>query len=270
MQPPAVSLYYWNPKRRRFAGTFLRRLPFYRRRNNFGDILSVWITQQALDRQGQAQKLHVTGDPVSTGKSLLAIGSILHFAKTDDVIWGCGRNGKIVDEKHTFNSLDVRMVRGPLTRQFLMNRGIEVPPIYGDPGILLPNLFPEYVALTAHKRHRLTIIPNLNDIAINDYAGALQSPQDSLKRVIERIARSDLVISSSLHGIIIAEALSVPVRVLRSNVEPTFKYRDYFLGTQREDYPVYDNIAEALRGTSPDKPVYDSAQMLAAFPYDVF
>ena len=62
----------------------------------------------------------------------------------------------------------------------------------------------------------------------------------------------------------------VPVRVLRSSVEPAFKYSDYFLGTGREEYPLHDSIADALKGAEPEKPVYDAARMLAAFPYDLF
>lgn len=33
---------------------------------------------------------------------------------------------------------------------------------------------------------------------------------------------------------------------------------------------MQDSIADALKGPEPEKPVYDAARMLAAFPYDLF
>lgn len=270
METSDISLYHWNPRRKRYKIRILNRLPLYYRPNNFGDVLGVAITRRILERHGCADALQVTGDPDKMNKSLLTVGSILHFAKDGDVIWGSGRNGKVADKNHTFDRLDIRMVRGPLTRRFLIDKGLEVPEVFGDPGILLRDLFPEYVALAENKTHRVTIIPNLNDTTSREHAAKVQDPRASLRRVIARIAGSELVISSSLHGIVIAESLGVPVRVLRSSVEPSFKYSDYFLGTGREEYPVHDSIADALQGAEPEKPVYDAARMLAAFPYDLF
>lgn len=36
------------------------------------------------------------------------------------------------------NVLDIRSVRGPVTRNILMDLGYDVPSVYGDPAILLP------------------------------------------------------------------------------------------------------------------------------------
>lgn len=56
---------------------------------------------------------------------------------------------------------------------------------------------------------------------------------------------------------------------MRSKVESTFNYDDYFLEMGREDYPIQDSVADALKGEESEKPVYDAAPMLAAFPYDL-
>ncbi len=53
-------------------------------------------------------------------QKLMSIGSVMHFAKTQDVIWGTGVNGKVDINLHKFGQLDVRAVRGPKTRKFLM------------------------------------------------------------------------------------------------------------------------------------------------------
>jgi len=203
-------------------------------------------------------------------QSLLTVGSILHFAKNGDIIWGSGRNGKISSEEHRFNNLDVRMLRGPLTHKFLAEHGVSAPKIFGDPGLLVGYLFPEYLALGNTKIHKLTVISNLNDTIINIHPSMLKSPTDPLRSVLVRIAQSELVISSSLHGIVVAEAFGVPVRVLKSSTEPTFKYEDYFLGTGRSFYPSYETIQAAIDGQSPDPPEHSVSEMLAAFPYECF
>ena len=55
-------------------------------------------------------------EPVIVPRRLLAVGSILHLARDNDVVWGSGVHGKIVVRRHQFKQLDAREVRGPLTR----------------------------------------------------------------------------------------------------------------------------------------------------------
>ena len=56
---------------------------------------------------------------VDKDRKLLALGSILTYARNNDVVWGSAVNGKWLDLKHyKFTTLDVRAVRGPLTREF--------------------------------------------------------------------------------------------------------------------------------------------------------
>ncbi len=268
--PQNLSLYFWNPRRRRWKGRFGKSLPFYSRPNNFGDLLGPLIVERILARRGVKRKIRSIGDPDSSNQSLLTVGSILHFAKNGDIIWGSGRNGKISSEEHRFNTLDVRMLRGPLTHKFLAERGVSAPKIFGDSGLLVGYLFPEYLALSNTKIHKLTVIINLNDTIMNIHPSMLKSPTNSLRSVLVRIAQSELVISSSLHGIVVAEAFGVPVRVLKSSTEPTFKYEDYFLGTGRSHYPSYETIQAAMDGQSPDPPEHSVSEMLAAFPYECF
>ncbi|MFQ3612352.1 MAG: polysaccharide pyruvyl transferase family protein [Cyanobacteriota bacterium] len=265
-----LSLYFWNPKRRRWKGRFGKNLPFYSRPNNFGDLLGPLIVERVLAQRGVTRKIRTTGDPDSANQSLLTVGSILHFAKNGDIIWGSGRNGKISSEEHRFSNLDVRMLRGPLTHVFLAERGVFAPKIFGDPGLLVGYLFPEYLALRNTRIHKITVISNLNDGILNVQPTMLKSPTDSLSSILRRIAQSELVISSSLHGIVVAEAFGVPVRVLKSSAEPSFKYEDYFLGTGRSHYPSYGTVQAAMDGQSPDPPEYSVSEMLAAFPYECF
>src|SRR5690606_27315212 len=105
---------------------------------NFGDHLSYVIVTKILADNG-----FLLEEETSKPSRLLALGSVLHFAQNGNTIWGTGFNGKVGLEYHTYQTLDVRAVRGPLTRNFLKQRGIEAPAVYGDPALLLPHVFPD-------------------------------------------------------------------------------------------------------------------------------
>ena len=98
---------------------------------NLGDYLSTVVTAKAAICCG------VNLRHTETDKRLLSIGSILHFARDNDVVWGAGVNGKIDPSRHRFHRLDVRMVRGPMTKEFLQSKGITVPEVFGDPALLI-------------------------------------------------------------------------------------------------------------------------------------
>ena len=52
-------------------------------------------------------------DKRDSKNKILAIGSILHYARENDFLWGTGRLGFISDEKMKFLNLDYRVVREP-------------------------------------------------------------------------------------------------------------------------------------------------------------
>ena len=236
---------------------------------NFGDYLSLVIVGEIAKRE----KLIFKNE---SKQKLLAIGSILHFAKEGDIVWGSGVNGKISESRYQFDNLDVRMVRGTLTKQFLEQKGIKVGNTFGDPAVLLPDLFPklEYKP----KKGKIIAIPNLNEIEIcvNNLPGNIKfvSPLTYWRKVINEILTSELVLSSSLHGIIIAEVFGVPVRfLLPVGGETLFKYQDYYAGTGRnlieEPSSFIDKIDENS-GIYMPRPVYNIEPMLRAFPKDLF
>ncbi len=141
--------------------------------------------------------------------------------------------GKCPPNSHTFTFLDVRAVRGPHTRGFLQDRGINVPEIFGDPALLLPHVAPELLNAAQHKRHKVTIVPNMEDLRLHRSLRLVPNvlnPRSGLRRCLYRIVRSELVVGSSLHAIIVAEAFGIPARVVESKVEHHFKYADYYAG----------------------------------------
>jgi len=236
---------------------------------NFGDFLSQITVELMLARRG-----YTLGDETPERRQLLAVGSVLHFARDGAVIWGSGVNGKIPAEAHKFRQLDVRAVRGPLTRAFLSERGIAVPEIYGDPALLLPILAPNRFKPT--HTGGAAFVPNLNDLLQVDFKAApkdvtIVSPLVGWNQCVKSILGHDLVLASSLHGLIIAEAYGIPARYVRlTETENLFKYRDYCAGTGRPDFGFARSIEEGLAMGGERPPTFDPAPLMEAFPFDLW
>jgi len=235
---------------------------------NFGDYLSVKLVERMINGPIVANQ---NGIPKGH-KKLLAVGSILALAETGDVVWGSGVNGKSLNlAKYRFTDLDVRAVRGPLTRDFLMQQfHIACPEVYGDPALLIPYLFPEFKKAES-PTYDFIIIPHYSELSLFPKATYpnVVSPLEPWYQVISKILDSKFVISSSLHGVVIAEAFGIPARLLKvTHNEPLFKYTDYYLGTQRPNFSYATSIEEALfMGGEP--PFHcDLERLYRAFPFD--
>lgn len=240
--------------------------------DNLGDYLSVVVYEHLL------KKNNIPKDKkVGKTKHLYAIGSILLTGFQDSTIWGSGIKNKLKGlagnitiwfNKH-IRKLDIRAVRGPLTREYLISNGISCPEVYGDPAILMPLI---YQSKNTAKKEEYLII--------NHYTQKQQQNLNSIdlktrnyKKVIDKICESRLVISGSLHGIILAEAYGVPAILLSDREEfSDFKYRDYYYSTNRKHFPIAKNIEEALKMTPPKLPKIDKMQqnLLKTFPKDLW
>lgn len=197
---------------------------------------------------------------------VLSVGSILSFAERYDTIWGSGVNGKdrYVGYPHPF---DVRAVRGPLTRAVLLANGHAVPPVYGDPALLVPKYFPEFV--DRPKTREALVVPNLNDEKYFAYEAAA-NPRRGFVDVVAEIVGSEFVVASSLHALIIADAFDVPNRPLRSEVEHPFKYIDYYLSTGRTGVVFAESVEDAFRLGPVKAGRIDTSMVEGAFPWDLW
>ncbi len=231
--------------------------------------MSVSIVERILDRA------IVTTSTAPLGhKKFLAIGSIVNYAEEGDVLWGTGVNGKYREKTdYPFHSLDVRAVRGPLSRQFLQEVGIDCPEVYGDPTLLLPKLFPEFQKANSPE-FEYVVIPHFSDEALFQALPNIVSVKEEWHVVVAKILNSKFVISSALSGIIVAEAFGIPARLIVSphenSTETLFKYSDYYYGTNRFNYRYATTIEEALKMGGEPMPECDLNKLLEAFPYDLF
>ena len=141
---------------------------------------------------------------------LLALGSIFHHARNGDIIWGTGINPYWQEKTPPLRKLDIKAVRGPLTRDYITDKlGLDCPEIYGDPALLFPKYFPEFDVSTVND---YTVIAQHNDeefvlknwSKFEKYNIFLCQRTNRLpwRKVINKITASRFIISSSLHALI--------------------------------------------------------------------
>lgn len=230
--------------------------------SNFGDALSQVLVERMIGQQIEVGE----GNP-----KLLGMGSIMSYARDGDVIWGTGVNGKTKEKDYLFTHLDVRAVRGPLTRAFLLKRGIHCPEVYGDPTLLLPYYFPE-LKKAENPSHDYIVVPHFSDEYL--FTENMVSVKEPWDVVVGKILDSKFVIASALSGVIVAEAFGIPARLLqvnnKSNTEDLFKYTDYYQGTGRPDFKFATSIEEALQMGGEPMPTCDLEKLRGAFPFELF
>lgn len=224
--------------------------------DNFGDALSQPIVERILDREVKRSTGHHKN-------RLLSLGSILHSANHGDTVWGSG----IMTGWHPgYRQLDVRAVRGPLTRQVLLSHGIDCPPVYGDPALLMSVLFPEF---QSNPVRDYIVIPHASETHLYRLDPNFVSPREPWEQVVQKIVESKLVISSSLHGLIVAESYGVPARMLLiKDSHQFFKFKDYYYSTGREEFGYATSIEQALQMGGESPLVFDPQPLLDSFPYD--
>lgn len=254
-----VDVYQSNPLRD--DGASGRRLV-----DNFGDLLGPMIVERMLWRR------RPQGRPMSPRQQLFAVGSVLHQARTDGVVWGAGINGKQIHRyPTTYPKVDVRAVRGPWTARLLTDLGVDVPAVFGDPALLLPRLLPELSSWAHTPVADTLVVPNYHELdAYRDSEHPVLDPRLPLHTVLRTIARSRFVVGSSLYAVIIADSLGIPARFVASGSESPFKYRDYLAGTGRPTTRIARDVAEAhhLGGHEPLDADLDALE--DAFPWDLW
>ena len=222
--------FWWNPAA---AGH-----PF---RHNFGDDLFFHIATKLLGSQP------AWGGLESKERLVFLGGSVLQFIRRGDICWGAGlRDGEMPDVR--FHQVDVAACRGRLTEERLYPflRGNR--PALGDPGILTAQLFPEW---NSEKKHTVGFVPHFSDFesfSARSLPGPVIDPRQPAHVVVPQITECRMIVSSSLHGLIVAEAFNIPAIPLETgsaHPEPPFKYEDYYSVTDRSFSPAC-NLTQAI------------------------
>lgn len=210
---------------------------YWHKTNNFGDAVSPIILKHFLGQKVEFADREKSGKMISTG-------SVLFAMQENDIIWGTGaiQNGKM----RVKQGVKFLAVRGPYTWRSVLGQSGKM--VFGDPGILLPLIYAPFV----EKKHKVGIIPHYvdkekvkSDINIIANRGHIINIQADWQEVIREILSCEMIISSSLHGIICAEAYGIPAMwAVYSNkiIGGEFKFQDYFLGTGRDTQTPFSLI----------------------------
>ena len=261
---------------------------YYVSPNNMGDLLNELIIPQITSRPIK-QCLNPVGFDVmgigSCGGSVWANcfdnPSLYRRVKDTAKIWGGKLNKKpcaiwgtgfIKDFSHqklrlVRNNISFIAVRGKLSQCIIENAlGKNINPVLCDGGILASELLSSLV----DKRYRIGFIPHFkehqvaHDIGLIDMIGQMDDAtvidlREEPIGVIKKIAECECIVSSSLHGCIVADSLHIPnIRVCISDIPGTgFKFDDYYSGYGIEssaviirspsDFPTSKHVIDSYR-----------------------
>lgn len=264
----------------------LRSVPGYwwDHQSNFGDQIAPWLLEMITGRPAH----NIIGEPLSE-YGLLTVGSIITDMNRPGLsIWGSGLISEpsptALDRLKSRRPRAVHAVRGQLTRDRLSRHlGWEVPEVYGDPALLLPRLFrPDQSKIG---KRRPVVVPHyahhrMVEKALLGVDLKVVNVRAAVEQVVTEIANSEAVVSTSLHGIIIAQAYGVPWTWLRIGdkrlVGDQFKFEDFFSLLSRNEVASAtvssgDLDANAILGAI-DMAVlpidyFSGTALLEAFPY---
>lgn len=191
---------------------------------NFGDLWTTYAVWRLCDR---------VLEPVDPANAeLFGVGSIAADVPKgfQGHIFGSG----LMHSHQTadFSHAKVWCLRGHLTAKRVLVNG---PTVMGDPVLLSEWLVPEY---WREPRYRLGVIPHYLDktdprvLALyNDPEVCVIDIQSGVWNVLRAVARCRQIVSSSLHGLVIADALNIPnqwVQLSANVAGQGFKFRDYY------------------------------------------
>ena len=240
MAEKKIPLFYWSEKK--FSS---------KEKENYGDLLSAYL----VEKIGKKPVTFVHPKKQAWYKlnkiNYLAVGSILHHASRNSIVWGSG----IIDVKHAISKADFRAVRGPETRKYLLDQGYECPDVYGDPALLLPKFYNPEV----RKKFTLGIIPHYKDFEKakdlfmgNPEVKVIDLMTLNVEQTTLEILECERTFSSSLHGLIVSHAYNIPSVWVQFSDEifgDGVKYRDYFLSVELEPYlPEFIDKSSDLSG----------------------
>lgn len=197
-------------------------------RRNFGD----WMSPELVRELSGREVVYAN----ARWADLVAVGSVLQRLTTTwwnkrVHVWGTGlmHAGRPMRPRHHYHA-----VRGRLTAELLGRTDI---PAFGDPGLLVHRLLPGFA--TVPKCRDIGVVPHHTEQA-HPGVGALCARLPGVRVVditaptqefLRELAACRFVLSSSLHGLITADAFQIPNAWITISNElrgGAFKFEDYY------------------------------------------
>ncbi len=246
--------------------------------SNFGDDINVYFIELMTRK-----RVIPAATLLFPHKQYSVIGSTIpHSINQRTEIWGSG----VLDINWSLRESPRKIyaVRGPLTRDYFIRHGCECPEVYGDPALLLPKF---YQPKNSVKRQGIGLIPHHKDFdepakleqLLSKYPDAKLINMTSYEKwtdVIDEMCSCEKVMSSSLHGLIVADAYGV------SNTFCEFvhhhtnydKFDDYFLSVKRPlERPIqFEQFCErpGVSGRENARKIeIDLSLLMSSCPFDI-
>lgn len=228
-----IRLFWWNE--RKIHG---------KEQENYGDLLGKYLVEKISGKKVRfafPKKFSILDYFLPI---YVTAGSILTHVNHKCVVWGSG----IIAKEYPIKKAKFVAVRGPQTRQHLMEQGYDVPEVYGDPGLLLPKFYHPEIA----KKYRFGIVPHYNDYKkvqewYHDAEDVLliNLMTDDIEETTNEFLKCERIISSSLHGVIVAHAYGIPAiwqQFTGKVFGDAIKYRDYLesVGVAPYVFPIQE------------------------------
>lgn len=240
--------------------------------DNFGDKLTPYLIEKI------SGKKCVFSPPESDIEKLVVAGSILNWDVKKATVWGAG----VANKSDNVSMKNVLAVRGEISKYFAVLATDFNDIAVGDPALLLPRLFTP----STTKMYRVGIFPHYIDMDIVIYNWLNRLPSDILvinplgdvEDIIIQMAQCEQIVSSSLHGLIVADAYGIPNRWVKISdriLGDGTKYMDYYssikqpITTKPADLMGAQNFVEAVQGIKCVKhPLdIDLEKLLACCPF---
>jgi pyruvyltransferase len=222
-----VPLFYWSSIL--FEG---------KAKENYGDLLSMYIVERVANREVIYYNAAKKRKSLFQQKHIVAIGSIMSYVTKKSYVWGSG----IISAKDTCKEGTFLAVRGPKSRERMLELGFSCPKVYGDPALLLPT----HYSPSIEKKYSLGIIPHYVDYKkVHDWYKdepnvlVIDLLGNDIEAITNQILSCEKTISSSLHGIIVSQAYNIPsvwVRFSEKLTGDNIKFEDYFLSVGLTPY----------------------------------
>ena len=198
--------------------------------SNFGDALNTELIRLIT---GEKPQLVNKAFPNAHNEDIyMAIGSVLGWADKNTTVWGAGKMSETDSTMFKEAPKKICAVRGPLTREEVIKRGYDCPEVYGDPALLMSRFFDPKI----DKKYKLSIIPHAIDrVLIPELKKTFSTANfidvtGDVYEFIREVKRSEFIISSALHGCIMAYTYGVPyehVKFSEKVLGNGFKFRDF-------------------------------------------
>lgn len=245
---------------------------------NVGDVISPYLVEKiALIKPWRAS--------TSIFPRLHGVGSILGSANYNSYVWGSGSiEGNL--PRANLDPNKIFALRGKNTLNLLKTRyPIRDTLPLGDPALLMPNFFDP----ATKKKFRIGIIPHYVDYEkIKILTSGLTEDitiidvREYPEAFISKLSECESILSSSLHGLILADAYKIPnawIQLSDSIAGGSWKFMDYY-STTKNKKPInlqinnkkefIDLINNSYKWTKTSDFLHSTEELLASFPTHLF